>query len=62
MSWKPLNLRDSEYKKRVESLRDKMIQIRDTMLAEEKKKLDHLADVMIRVNEHKERQKNVVDT
>ncbi len=61
MSWKPINLKDSEYRKRLESIQSKMIELRDKMVETEVAKLEHLADVMRRVNEHKEKQ-NVVDT
>lgn len=52
MTWKPMN-GDSEYKKRLERIRDKLAEFRDAYVEAELKKMEHLKNTMDRVNEHK---------
>lgn len=61
MGWKQNRFDQSEYKKRLEGIRDKIANFRDQMIAEELKKMEHLKNVITKANEHKAT-KNGMDT
>lgn len=57
MGWKQNNFANCEYKKRLEQVRDKIVEVRDAYVQEEIKKLEHLKDTIEKANAHRAAQK-----